>query len=312
MSTTTSASVSVANERARRLTRVPSFRVLLLLPALLYLVVLTQAPFVLTLWYSFHTWILTSPELGQKWIGLDNYRYTVTQDPIFRDAVFNTLLLTIGIVGISLVFGLGLAVLLNRTFPLRGLSRSLLIAPIFVMPTVSAVVWKNLLMNPVFGLISWAMNSVGLSRVDLLAQYPRQSIMAIAIWEWTPFMMLILLAGLQGIPEELREAARLDGATTVGEFRYVVLPLLGLYIELSIMLGTIYVLQIFGEIYVATQGGPGTATTTLPFYVFQTISSANDVGTSSAQGVVAVILASIIAALLLRLLARSVTKGMQI
>jgi len=202
--------------------------------------------------------------------------------------------------------------LLNRTFRLRGLARSLLIAPIFVMPTVSAVVWKNLLMNPVFGLLSWFMTSVGFSRVDLLAQYPKQSIMAIAIWEWTPFMMLILLAGLQGIPDELREAARLDGATAFGEFRYVVLPLLGLYIELSIMLGTIYILQIFGEIYVTTQGGPGTATSTLPFYVFQTISQANDVGTSSAQGVAAVVLASIIAALLLRLLARSVTKGVQV
>jgi sorbitol/mannitol transport system permease protein len=166
-------------------------------------------------------------------------------------------------------------------------------------------------MNPIFGLLSWIMTSIGLSRVDLLAQYPKQSIMAIAIWEWTPFMMLILLAGLQGIPDELREAARLDGATPVGEFRYVVLPLLGLYVELSIMLGTIYVLQIFGEIYVATQGGPGTATTTLPFYVFQTISQANDVGTSSAQGVVAVVVASIIAAILLRLLAKSVTKGVQ-
>lgn len=116
MSTATKASISVAETNQRRLLRLPSFRVLLLMPALVYLVVMTQAPFVLTLWYSFHTWILTSPELGQKWIGLDNYRYTVTQDPIFRDAVLNTLLLTISIVGISLVFGLGLALLLNRKF----------------------------------------------------------------------------------------------------------------------------------------------------------------------------------------------------
>src|SRR5947209_8879759 len=157
--------------RARRLGPV-----VLLLPALLYLVVMTQAPFVLTLWYSFHNWILTSPELGQKWIGLDNYRYTLTQDPIFRDAVVNTLIITIGIVGLSLLLGLGIALLLHRQFPLRGLSRSLLIAPMFVMPTVSAVVWKNLLMNPVFGLFSWFMTSLGAPRVDFLAQYPRESI----------------------------------------------------------------------------------------------------------------------------------------
>lgn len=299
-----------AKQRRRALRR-PSFQFVLLMPALLYLVVLTQAPFVLTLWYSFHNWILTSPELGQRWIGLDNYNYTLTQDPIFRDAVVNTILMTVGIVGISLLVGMALALLLNRPFPLRGIVRALLIAPFFVMPTVNAVVWKNLLMNPIFGLFSWVMTSSGLQRIDLLARYPKESVMAMAIWQWTPFMMLILLAGLQGVPDELREAARLDGAGPVEEFRFVILPLLGRYIELSILLGTIYVLQIFGEIYVSTQGGPGTSTTTLPYYVYQTISQANDVGTSSAQGVLAVIVASIIAALLLRMLARSVTRGIQ-
>jgi sorbitol/mannitol transport system permease protein len=300
-----------ATKQRRRIGQRPPFHFLLVLPALLYLIVLTQAPFVLTLWYSFHTWILTSPELGQKWIGLDNYTYTLTQDPTFRDAIVNTLVLTIGIVGLSLLLGLGIALLLNRKFPLLGPVRALLIAPFFVMPTVNAVVWKNLLLNPVFGLFGWATSSLGMGRIDPLAVMPKQSIVAMAVWQWTPFMMLILLAGLQGIPDELREAARLDGADSVGEFRYVVLPLMGRYIELSILLGTIYVLQIFGEIYVSTQGGPGTATTTLPFYVYLTISQANDVGTSSAQGVLAVILASIIAALLLRLLARSVTRGIQ-
>jgi sorbitol/mannitol transport system permease protein len=291
--------------------RKPSFRFLLLLPAILYLAAMTQAPFVLTLWYSFHKWILTSPELGQGWVGLENYTYTVIEDPTFRDAVVNTLVMTVAIVGGSLVLGLAIALLLNRRFPLRGLVRALLIAPFFVMPTVNAVVWKNLLLNPVFGLLNWVGTSLGFVRIDWLAVAPKVSIIVMAVWQWTPFMMLILLAGLQGLSDEVREAAHVDGATSLAEFRFITLPLLGRYIELAVLLGTIYVLQIFGEIFVATQGGPGTATTTVPYYVYQTISQSNDVGSSAAQGVLAVVFASIIAALLLRLLANTFTRSVQ-
>ena len=289
MSTTTAqpaAPLAGATRRSRL--QGPSLQLLLLLPALIYLVAMTQAPFVLTLWYSVHKWILTSPELGQPWIGLDNYVYTLIQDPTFRIAIVNSVLITVGIVGPSLVLGLALALLLHRKFPLRGLVRSLLIAPFFVMPTVNAVVWKNMLLNPVFGLVSW-----------------------VAVWQWGPFMMLILLAGLQGISDEVREAARVDGATGVSEFRFIILPLLGRYIELAVLLGTIYVLQLFGEIYVATQGGPGTATTTVPYYVYQTIAQSNDVGTSAAQGVLAVLVTSVVAALLLRMLARTFSRSVQ-
>jgi sorbitol/mannitol transport system permease protein len=294
----------IENARRSRL-HWPAFPLLLILPAIIYLVVMTQAPFILTLWYSVHTWILTSPELGKPWVGLDNFNYTVLQDPTFRDAVMNTLEMTIGIVGGSLVLGLGFALLLNRPFPLRGLVRSLMIAPFFVMPTVTAVVWKNLLLNPVFGLFNWITTSVGLARTDWLGVAPKFSLIGIAVWEWTPFMMLILLAGLQGLSEEVREAASLDGATGIAEFVFITLPLLGRYIQLAVLLGTIYVLQLFGEIFVATQGGPGTATTTVPFYVYQTIAISSDVGSSSAQGVLAVVFASVIAALLLRLMART-------
>ncbi len=266
--------------RPARLRR-PSFPLLLLLPAIIYLVVMTQAPFILTLWYSIHKWVLTSPELGQGFVGLENYSYTLLQDTLFRDAVVNTLIITAGIVGISLLLGLAFALLLHRKFPLRGLVRSLMIAPFFVMPTVNAVVWKNLLLNPLFGFFTWLETSLGFPRVDWLATFPKAGIIAMAVWEWTPFMMLILLAGLQGQSEEVIEAARVDGATRLNEFRYITLPQLGRYVELAVLLGTIYVLQIFGEIFVATQGGPGTATTTVPYYVYQTISQSNDVWPSS-------------------------------
>jgi sorbitol/mannitol transport system permease protein len=281
----------------------------LLLPALVYLALLTQAPFVLTLWYSLHNWILTSPELGHKWVGLSNFRYEITQDPIFRTALVNTLEITAAIVGGALVAGLAFALLLNRSFPLRGVARSLMIAPFFVMPTVNAVIQKNLFLNPIFGLVNWVWTSLGFQRIDWLAVHPKLSIITMAAWQWAPFMMLILLAGLQGISDEVREAARIDGAGPITEFRRITLPLLAPYFELAVLLGMIYILQLFGEIYVATQGGPGTETTTIPYYVYQTISQANDVGTSSAQGVLAIVFTSIIAALVLRLLTRTFRKS---
>jgi sorbitol/mannitol transport system permease protein len=306
----TSASVPVHVE-SRLLQRFkPSPRIVLLAPALIFLVAMTQAPFALTIWYSLHNWILTEPQLGHKWVGLDNFRYEIEHDPIFRSAVVNSLEMTLLIVGASLVLGLAFALLLHRRFPLRGIVRSLMITPFFVMPTVNAVVWKNLFLNPIFGFVSWLTTSVGLGRIDWLATHAKLSIVSMAVWQWTPFMMLILLAGLQGIPEDVREAARIDGAGRVREFRSVTLPLLGPYIELAVLLGVIYVLQLFGEIFVATQGGPGTETTTVPYYVYQTISQANDVGSASAEGALAIVFASVIAALLLRLLARTFKRSL--
>ncbi|HEY2555985.1 MAG TPA: sugar ABC transporter permease [Diaminobutyricibacter sp.] len=281
----------------------------LILPALAYLALMTQAPFVLTLWYSFRQWVLTSPDIPHKWVGFSNFSYELTQDPIFRQAIYNTLEFTAAIVGGSLLLGLAFALLLNRSFPLRGVARSLMIAPFFVMPTVNAVVQKNLFLNPIFGLINWIMTSLGFARIDWLAAHPKLSIIEMSVWQWAPFMMLILLAGLQGIPDDVREAARIDGARPITEFRRITVPLLGPYFQLAVLLGMIYILQLFGEIFVATQGGPGTATTTIPYYIYQTISQANDVGSSSAQGVLAIIFSSIIAALLLRLLLRTFRSG---
>lgn len=281
----------------------------LLLPALLYLGVLTQAPFLLTLWYSVHRWVLTDPAAGRPFVGLANIIDTLAYDATFRASVVNLVVITLGIIGPALVLGLLFALLLNREFPLRGLMRALMIAPFFVMPTVNAVVWKNLLLNPIFGMLSWVIATIGLGRHDIFAIAPKAGIMLIAVWQWTPFMMLILLAGLRSLPSEVHEAALVDGARPWDEFRFITLPLLWPFVELALLLGSIYILQLFGEIYVATQGGPGDATTTLPYYVYQTISQEHDVGTASAQAVLAVIIASIIASVLLRFLTRTFSRG---
>lgn len=285
--------------------RLPSQRLLLLLPAIAYLALVTQAPFILTLWYSIRKWYLDQPELGQTTVWWDNFSYTITQDTVFRDSVINTVVITFSIIVVTMVLGLAFALLLHRQFFGRGLMRALMIAPFFVMPTVNAVVWKNFFLDPILGLFDWLLTQLHMSPVDWLTHYPRLSVVGIASWQWTPFMMLILLAGLQGIPDEIREAAKIDGTTAWEEFRYITVPFLLRYAELCVLLGTVYVLNLFGEIRVATGGGPGTQSTTLTYYTYQVIHDYNDVGDSAALGVLAVVFASVIAAGLLRLLTRT-------
>jgi sorbitol/mannitol transport system permease protein len=304
MQVTSTGSQSVPAQTRSILRRRPPQRLLLLLPAIIYLALITQAPFVLTLWYSVHTWILDEPNIGRPYVGLSNFTFSITQDPVFRDAIVNTIVITLAIIVVTLLLGLAFALLLHRKFPGRGFVRALMIAPFFVMPTVNAIIWKNFLLDPILGLYDWLLTTVHLSPVDWLTHYPRMSVVAIASWQWTPFMMLILLAGLQGIPDELHEAAKIDGASVWGEFRYITVPLLLRYGELCILLGTIYVLNLFAEIRVATQGGPGDQSTTLTYYTYQTIHDYNDVGTSAALGVLAVVFASIIATGLLTVLTR--------
>jgi sorbitol/mannitol transport system permease protein len=282
--------------------------VLLLAPALIYLVVMTQVPFLLTLYYSFHSWNLMQPLLGIRFVGLANYAQIVLHDPIFRTVVVNTVVLTGSLLVLTILLGLVLALLLTRSFPGRAVVRTLLITPFLIMPTVSAVMWKNMLMNPVYGLLDYVLRSAGLPGPDWLATYPMPSVIAIVAWEWTPFMMLILLAGLQSIPLELLDAARADGAGPLGVFRFVTLPHLGVYFQIAILLGTIYLVQVFGEIFVATSGGPGIATTNLPYYIYLTGFQYWTIGSASAMGVITVVLTMFAAMGFFRILAGAITR----
>ncbi len=214
--------------------------------------------------------------------------------------MWNTVVFSFSVVILSLVFGMILALLLSRDFRGRGVARTLLITPFLVMPTVSAVMWKDMLFNPIFGLIPSFLAGFGLPRVDFVNQYPMASVVAIVTWEWTPFMMLILLAGLQSLEQEHVEAAQIDGAGPLTIFRYVILPHLTRYVEIGVLLETLFVLNIFGEIYITTSGGPADYTTTLTFNIFLEAFSRWNVGRASAWGVFAVILANIIMLLFLR------------
>jgi sorbitol/mannitol transport system permease protein len=275
-------------------------RSLLLQPALLYLIVLSQVPLVLTLFYSTYAWNLLRPD-SVEFAGVQNY-ITFFEDSDLPTILLNSVVFSVSVVVLSLVFGMGLALLLNRQFRGRGLARTLIITPFLIMPTVTAVMWKNMLFNPAFGLISSTLAELGGPRIDWLNDFPMPSLIAIVTWQWTPFMMMILLAGLQSLQQEWIEAAQMDGASLLQQFRAVVLPHLKRYIEIGVLLEVLFILNIFGEIFVTTTGGPGIETTTLTFNIFLEAFSRWNLGRASAYGIFAVILANIVTLVFIRII----------
>jgi sorbitol/mannitol transport system permease protein len=276
-----------------------------LLPALLFTIIVTQVPFVATLVISSLNWNILRP--GERsFAALHNYGVVFT-DTRLRTAVVNTITMTAGTVIVSLLIGLGLAILLDRRFPGRGLARTLLIAPFLVMPVASALLWKHTLYNPTYGLFNGVLNAIwrlfGAQQgptIDWIAANPMGAVIAALVWQWTPFMMLILLAGLQSLPPDVLEAAKMDGATGWQTFRSITLPHLRQYLELSVLLGTIYVLQTFDAVFTITQGGPGTATTNLPYEIYLTMFRKYEYGQAAAAGVVVVLGSILVATFALR------------
>jgi sorbitol/mannitol transport system permease protein len=271
-----------------------------LLPAFIYVVLVTQIPFVLTIYYSFFSWNLLKPG-SFKFSGLDNYSRLLTDESI-RTGIFNTVVLTFFVIAISVILGLAVASLLNSEVFGRGLMRTLMIAPFLIMPTAAALVWKDTLLNPLFGLLPYLLTPFGLSRVDWVNQYPMATVVTVEVWRWTPFMMLIILAGLQSQNPEVLEAARVDGASAFQAFRRITLPMIRPFIELGALLGSLFVVQTFDSIYMLTYGGPGEDTTNLPFLLYLVAFQGFSIGQASAIGVVAVILTTVVATFALRTL----------
>lgn len=276
-------------------------------PTIIFMIVVTQIPLLFTLRYSLERWNLLRPA-RRAFIGFENYP-DVLQDSDFWVIIGNTLVLTLSVVVITLVLGLILALLLNREFPGRGLVRTLLITPFLIMPTVSAVLWKNVLFNPAFGLFAAVFALFGLPRPDVLADYAMPAVITVVVWQWTPFMMLILLAGLQSLDSEQIEAAQIDGGGPLVVFRYIVLPHLSRYIELAVLMETLFILSVFGVIFVTTSGGPGIQTTNLSYGIYQEAFQRWDIGEASAMGVYAIILANIVVLLFVQVLRRGRNEG---
>jgi sorbitol/mannitol transport system permease protein len=272
-------------------------------PAVLMLFAWMIVPLAMTLYFSFLRYNLLMPGT-EEWIGLQNYRFFLT-DPAFQDALVNTLLLVGGVLAISVGGGLAMALLLDQPFFGQGIVRLMVIAPFFVMPTVSALVWKNMLMHPVYGLFAWIARNLGLEPIDWLASAPLLSIIFIVAWQWLPFATLILLTALQSLDEEQKEAAEMDGAGFFSRFTYITLPHLSRAITVVILIETIFLLSVFAEILVTTSGGPGTQSTNIAYLIYTQALLQFDVGGASAGGIIAVILANIVAFFLIRLIGKS-------
>jgi sorbitol/mannitol transport system permease protein len=275
---------------------------LLLLPSVVVLMAWMIVPLVLTLWFSIQYYNLVDPTTT-GFAGLDNYRYLVT-DPDFWVSLRNTLVLVASVLVVTVGLGTLLAVVFNQPFPGRNVARVLAISPFFVMPTVSALVWKNLMMHPIYGVFGAMARSVGMQPVDWFAEYPLASVIAIVSWEWLPFALLILLTAVQSLDHEQREAARMDGAGVLAQFYFITLPHLSRAIGVVVMIETIFLLTVFAEIFVTTSGGPGNATTNLAFLIYARALLQYDIGGASAGGVVAIVLANIVAFFLVRSIAR--------
>ncbi|ADJ42691.1 sugar ABC transporter permease [Amycolatopsis mediterranei S699] len=270
-----------------------------LLPALIFVIAVTQLPFLLTVFYSFQSWNLVRPG-SRHFVGLDNY-IDVFSDTTFLVALLNTVLLTVVCVFVALLLGLGLAILLDRKFLGRGVVRTLLITPFLILPAAGALLWKTTMFDPTYGLLHFVFGT----DTDWLSEFPLASVMAQIVWQWTPFMMLLILAGLQSQAKDVLEAANVDGAGRWRTFVSITLPHLSRFLQLATLLGAIYIVNSFDAIFLMTQGGPGTASTNLPYYIYQRAFEGFDVGQSSAMGVIVVILTMIVATFALRLMFRT-------
>ena len=274
------------------------------LPAIVLLLLWSIVPLAMTLWFSFQHYNLLNPG-EERWVGIENYRFLLT-DPGLATAIGNTLLIVASVLVVTVGLGTLLAVLFDQDFFGRGVARVLMIAPFFVMPTVSALIWKNMLMHPANGVISFLLTSVGLEPIDWFSQAPLASIIIIVAWQWLPFAALILLTAIQALDPERKEAARMDGAGPFSMFFFIIIPHLARAISVVVMIETLFLLAVFAEIFVTTAGGPGLASTNLAFLIYRYALLEYDVGAASAGGVLAIVLANVVAAFLVRAIAKNI------
>ena len=267
-------------------------------PSVVLLLIWMAVPLAMTLYYSFRLYRLLSPD-RTGWVGFTNYLWFFNS-PDFWLALWNTLALVGGVLIITVVLGILIALLIDQPVKGQGMLRILVIAPFFVMPPVAASIWENLFMHPQNGLLAAVARGFGAQPILFLEEYPLLSVIGIVSWEWLPFATLILLTSLQSLSSEQLEAAEMDGASALNRLRHIILPHMTRAITVVILIQTIFLLGIFGEIFTTTQGGPGSASTTLPYMIFKQAIAAKDIGRAAAGGIIAVILANIVAYFLMR------------
>ena len=270
---------------------------LLMAPAVVTLFLWMIVPLGMTIYFSLIRYNLMQPG-NEEFLGLANYEFFIT-DPSFGTAVLNTLLLIGSVIVITVVGGIALALLINDPFPGRGVVRMLLISPFFVMPTVNALMWKHMMMNPIYGVFAQIAEFVGAQPIDFMADWPLLAVILMVAWQWLPFACLIFITSLQSLDREQMEAARMDGANALHQFWYLTLPHLGRSIAVVVMIEMIFLMSVFAEIFTTTGGGPGDASTNVAFLIFKQALMNFDVGVASAGALFAVVLANIAAVFLI-------------
>jgi sorbitol/mannitol transport system permease protein len=287
----------MATQQTRSLARA------MLAPSVGLLLIWMAVPLAITLWFSFQQYNPLSP-MRDGFVGFSNY-LLFFNNPAFLWSILNTLTIVVSVLAITLVGGILLALLLDQPMWGQGIVRILVISPFFVMPPVAALVWKNMIMHAQYGVISDLLRSISLSPVDWFGRFPLLSIIIIVAWQWLPFATLILLTALQSLDGEQKEAAEMDGANFLNRFVYLTLPHLARAITVVILIQTIFLLSVYAEILVTTNGGPGYASTNLPFLVAQKATLEFKIGQASAGGIIAVILANIVAFFLVRMIGKN-------
>ena len=275
----------------------------LMAPAIGTLFLWMIVPLVLTIWFSLIHYDLNQPG-EHAFTGLENYRYFIT-DPDFWPSVLHTLQLLGSVIAITVVMGVGLALLVNDPFPGQSIVRVLLISPFFVMPTVNALLWKHMMMNPIYGVLGHVWTFFGATPVDWMTDWPLVSVIIILSWQWLPFACLIFITSLQSLDREQMEAARMDGANAFHQFWYLTLPHLGRSIAVVVMIEMIFLMSVFAEIFTTTSGGPGNDSTNLSFLIYKQALMSFDVGVASSGALFAVVLANIAAVFLIRMVGKN-------
>ena len=279
---------------------------LLMAPAVGTLFLWMIVPLVMTIYFSLIQFNLLQPN-ESAFIGLENFEYFLT-DPSFGAAVWNTIVLLSSVIGITVVAGTLIALLINEPLAGRGLVRILLISPFFVMPTVNALLWKNMMMNPIYGVLAQVWIFFGATPVDWLTVHPLFSVILMVSWQWLPFATLIFMTALQSMDREQLEASRMDGANYLQQLRYLYIPHLGRSVAVVVMIELIFLLSVFAEIYTTTGGGPGDASTNVAYLIFKQALLNFDAGVASAGALFAVVLANIAAVFLIRMVGKNLDK----
>ncbi|PUE12591.1 sugar ABC transporter permease [Limnohabitans sp. T6-20] len=279
---------------------------LLLTPAVATLFLWMIVPLVMTVYFSVIRFNLMQPDQS-GFVGLENFEYFIT-DASFGTAVGNTLLLLGSVIAITVVLGVAIALLINEPFAGRGLVRVLLISPFFVMPTVNALLWKNMMMNPLYGVLAQVWLFFGATPVDWLTDFPLLSVIIMVAWQWLPFATLIFMTALQSMNREQLEASRMDGANYGQQLHYLYIPHLGRSVAVVVMIELIFLLSVFAEIYTTTGGGPGDASTNVAFLIFKQALLNFDAGVASAGALFAVVLANIAAVFMIRMVGKNLDK----